>query len=136
MVPASIPNGVDEILEALSEAEGVSAVTLGRCVEEKRTVAQVRLAACVGLSAVPAVAALAAIAAFLLVLRCARLHAGCTSVQLLASRIYNRLLRLLRLLCSPRRTWSCGSPRRLSTTATIWQCGRGAWCRRCMWPQP
>lgn len=39
-VPASIPQGVDEILEALDREEGVTSISLGRCVQEKRTVSQ------------------------------------------------------------------------------------------------
>ncbi|KAI7836676.1 hypothetical protein COHA_009452 [Chlorella ohadii] len=39
-VPASVPQGVDEILEALAQQPGVEGVTLGRSVEEKRTVSQ------------------------------------------------------------------------------------------------
>lgn len=39
-VPASVPQGVDEILEALAGQPGVEGVTLGRSVEEKRTVSQ------------------------------------------------------------------------------------------------
>ena len=41
-VPAAVPQGVDEILEALDREEGIASITLGRCVEEKRTVSQVR----------------------------------------------------------------------------------------------
>ncbi|KAL4858818.1 30S ribosomal protein S1 [Chlorella vulgaris] len=39
-VPASVPQGVDEILEALDREEGITSITLGRCVEERRTVSQ------------------------------------------------------------------------------------------------
>lgn len=39
-VPAAVPQGVDEILEALDREEGIASITLGRCVEEKRTVSQ------------------------------------------------------------------------------------------------
>lgn len=44
-VPAAVPQGVDEILEALSREPAVQAVSLGRCVEEKRTVSQARCGA-------------------------------------------------------------------------------------------
>lgn len=40
-VPAAVPAGIEEILEALAGQPGVEAVTLGRTVEEKRTVSQV-----------------------------------------------------------------------------------------------
>lgn len=39
-VPANIPSGVEDILDELSKEDGVREVTLGRCVEEKRTVSQ------------------------------------------------------------------------------------------------
>ncbi|PSC70883.1 30S ribosomal S1 [Micractinium conductrix] len=39
-VPASVPSGMEEILESLSAQPGVKSVTLGRTVEEKRTVSQ------------------------------------------------------------------------------------------------
>jgi hypothetical protein len=39
-VPAGVPPGVDEILEALDAQPGIGSITLGRCVEEKRTVSQ------------------------------------------------------------------------------------------------
>lgn len=39
-VPASVPAAVEDILEELSREEGVSGVTLGRRVEERRTVSQ------------------------------------------------------------------------------------------------
>lgn len=39
-VPASVPQGIEDILEALASQPGVQGVTLGRTVEEKRTVSQ------------------------------------------------------------------------------------------------
>lgn len=40
-VPAAVPAGIEEILEALAGQPGVESVTLGRTVQEKRTVSQV-----------------------------------------------------------------------------------------------
>jgi predicted RNA-binding protein with RPS1 domain len=39
-VPATVPSAVEDILDELSREEGVSGVTLGRRVEERRTVSQ------------------------------------------------------------------------------------------------
>lgn len=39
-VPAAVPAGIEEILEALAGQPGVESVTLGRTVQEKRTVSQ------------------------------------------------------------------------------------------------